>query len=183
MEKTCKTPGCTRPVAQRFNSTIKSDYCPACSYKKVAPKKSGFFDRFKTVKGKKSEKTLAMSRADTHFSLYIRLTHSFEIGGERYCKCYTCGAIKHLKNIDCGHYHGRGNKLTRYHLDNSRPQCKKCNRFQSGKHTEFGNNLLAEIGETRFEEIRQLALSGETCSITYFEEMANKFRELNKTLK
>jgi len=179
----CKTPDCNRPVAQRHNSTIKSEYCPACTLSRVKIKKASFFDRFKTVKGKKSEKTLAMNRADKHFSLYIRLTHSFEMNGERFCKCYTCGSIKAVNNIDCGHYHGRGNKLTRYHEDNSRPQCKKCNRFQSGKHTEFGNNLLAEIGAERFEEIRLLALSSESCSIDFYEETANKYRNLLKTIK
>lgn len=64
------------------------------------------------------------------FSRCVRLGAADHNG---YCKCFTCEAPKHWKQIDAGHWIGRGKKATKYHVDNVRPQCKQCNKWGNPK--------------------------------------------------
>lgn len=192
--KQCTTPGCNRNVVPRTNSTIMPKLCPYHEYQKhyqkfnlnrqnSNKKKPVTFGTGKGKKSKDSPKTKAMKKADEIFSRYIRLKHhEYIIGNDVYCMCIDCGIIKHIKNIDNGHYHGRGNKATRYLEDNCRPECKKCNYHQGSDHTNFGNKLLTELGAERFEEIRQLALSTGEDNIIFYNEMADKYRRKYREL-
>lgn len=82
------------------------------------------------------------------FSLYIRLKHSDENG---YCKCYTCGAVRHYSKLDCGHGIGRQHKATKFDEKNNRPQCKPCNGFEGGKREEFKRQMDLEHGPGTWE--------------------------------
>lgn len=82
------------------------------------------------------------------FSQYIRLKHSDENG---FCKCYTCGAVRHWKKIDCGHGIGRQHKATKFDEKNNRPQCKHCNGFEGGKREEFKKQMDLEHGPGTWE--------------------------------
>ena len=126
----------------------------------------------------------AMKLADTYFSRYIRLINSED--GE--CTCYTCGTIKPIKEIDCGHYIKREHKQTRYAENNCRPQCKTCNGDikHNGKQVEFRENLILEIGYevvVRMEKIAKQLFKADT---SYYKEMAdyyrNKVNEIQKEL-
>lgn len=78
---------------------------------------------------------------DTIFSRYVRQK---DIGKYGLVPCYTCGIIKHWKELHCGHFMSRIYLNTRYDERNTRPQCVGCNIYGNGKPAEFGSNLELE---------------------------------------
>ena len=188
---TCKSNNCTRKFTPYYrNGVLTSKYCPACSYKRlkgsdkvsenISPNIAN--NSAKSNKKRRNPKQKAMALADKWFSRYIRLKFSVNLNDVIVCKCYTCGKYYNIKNIDCGHYHNRGNKLTRYDHRNARPQCKNCNRYNSGRHTVFGDKLIQEIGSESFENLRKLALGNGNDSELYYKEIASEYRKQFKLL-
>jgi hypothetical protein len=139
---------------------------------------------FRAKKQEFNEKGL-MSSADTYFSRYIRLKHS-ENGK---CTCYTCGDIKDIKEVDNGHYMKREHKATRYHENNCRPQCKKCNgdTKHNGKQIEFREYLCNEIGENNVVKIEKLSKTSIKANHVFYKETSDFYRkkvnEMQKELK
>lgn len=175
---------------QRFNSTLW--FCPECekskksirvdklhSSTKKVPKNG-----LKSVKGK-TPRQRAMDNADMWFSRYIRLKYSEQkMFGLFVAKCYTCGAIHDIKLLDNGHYVNREHKTVRFNEDNCRPQCTYCNRYRSGRHLEFGINLVKEIGSKRVDVLKQLSLfPGEDNEIFYREQSEIYRKKFNELLK
>lgn len=157
--------------------------CPLCAYEKAISMKSKakpMFNWGTGSKSKPSEKSKAMSKADRYFSRYIRLKHRHSVheGGVIVCQCYTCGALKSITNIDCGHFVNRGSKTVRYDENNARPQCKRCNRYRSGEHNIFENNLIKELGEDEVIRIKRLGLDTGEDNTIFYNEQADKYRKL-----
>jgi len=84
------------------------------------------------------------TRADKYFSLFIRLRDSDENG---IGTCCTCGAMKPVKEMDCGHFIKRQHMATRFSEINCAVQCKRCNAFEQGRDTDFKRYLLNKYGE------------------------------------
>jgi hypothetical protein len=179
--------------------------CPKCELSlqmKKQPngeRKRGYFDRFKkktvvtTTKGiksvktsnlkpkrKSSELTKAKKRAWDTVSRYVRLLLTKNGAG----KCYTCEAWHDIHNLDAGHFVTIGDASTRYHLDNIRLQCVKCNRFQQGVHHIFRDQLISELGLQRVETLEALARTPGDDSISHhnaiYEEFKVKLRDLER---
>jgi hypothetical protein len=144
----------------------------------------------KRTNKKQPTKNIARNSADAYFSKYIRLKHSFESGGKRYCKCYTCGKIIPIKHnrgqkngAENGHWQRRGYYETRYHENNGRPQCYQCNYWNQGKPEIFEQNLIKEIGEKKVNEIKQFALSDtQNDNIIFLNQQIDKYKKLFKEL-
>mgnify|MGYP001567999745 CR=1 FL=1 len=79
-------------------------------------------------------------------SLFWRLFYSDENG---YGHCFTCGVRVHYKEANLGHYISRAYKAVKFHEDNLRFQCVKCNKWKNGEPVVFRENLVDEIGEKR----------------------------------
>ena len=77
-------------------------------------------------------------KADTIFSLYIRLRD----GG----RCYTCGAVKEIKQMQAGHYVTRQCLALRYDEVNVRCQCVACNCMKHGDLITYREHLIADVG-------------------------------------
>ena len=77
-------------------------------------------------------------------SLFWRLYYSDNNG---FGVCYTCGARKHYKEANLGHFLSRAYKAVKFHKDNLRFQCVKCNKWKNGLPAVFRENLCDEIGE------------------------------------
>lgn len=82
------------------------------------------------------------------FSEYIRLRDANEQG---YCKCFTCGLIRHWKQVDCGHGIGRQHWATRYSEKNNHAQCKKCNGFEGGRMDVYKERVNETYGPNTWE--------------------------------
>lgn len=89
-------------------------------------------------RGGKSSK---IEEADRLFSTLIRMKGLMH--GDR-VECYTCGATYHFRAMQCGHYIGRANMITRWLEENARPQCVECNEHKHGNIDEFTKRLEEE---------------------------------------
>ena len=69
-----------------------------------------------------------------------------------YTFCYTCGDVKHWKEMDAGHAIGGRKNMVLFDLDLLRAQCKSCNGFRAGEHYIFGQKLNEEYGEGWYEQ-------------------------------
>ena len=88
-------------------------------------------------------------KLDALVSIYVRHTHA-KNGN---CTCYTCGVVKPIKQMHCGHYQPRNVLATRFDLRNLRPQCPGCNLWGNGKIDIFALNLEQELGHGILQEL------------------------------
>lgn len=185
---------CGSPIPQPFNSTIYPKLCPSCerikknktllsqsyqSGEKVSKKD------YNKVKKKKTPIQRAMDRADEIFSRYIRVLFSIEFKGELFCKDVITDNLYPIKRVDNGHFFSRKFLLTRYEVDNCRPQNRSSNRFSGeADHYKFGDKLKAQIGEERFNRLDQLRRQKGDDTELFYKEQSAKYRKLfNQLLK
>ncbi len=105
--------------------------------------------------------TKLVKKLDAVFSKYIRWYYADANG---YVECYTCNVQKPVKEMQCGHFQSRKHRSTRWHTNNCRPQCVKCNMYSQGEQYTFGKLLEAEIGKESVDEI--VATSKRTLKLT-----------------
>ena len=74
-----------------------------------------------------------LTKADKAFSEYIRRRDAVD----GYVKCCTCPAIKHWKQMDCGHYYSRIHLSVRWDEMNAHAQCTECNRHKFGSVMDY----------------------------------------------
>lgn len=99
-----------------------------------------------------------MKRADAAFSRYIRLR---DADSEGMVRCVTCGARRHWREVDAGHFITRAKQSTRYDEKNVHAQCKGCNRFQGGKPLEHERAIERKYGSGTAHRLKAKAF--QTC--------------------
>ena len=120
---------------------------------------------------------------------YIKIKHSVD-GYD--CVCISCG--KHLprfkddgnKNGSCnaGHFIPvSASEFLRFHPDNIRPQCVKCNLSGEGEQVKYRRALVAEIGEDRVLWLESNRYNLEKRGVVYYEEQIEKYKQLLKQIK
>lgn len=140
-----------------YNSTIKikTGICPKCGGTKKVPLMKGLCQNHyrEQLNSKSIERATSKDRGelepvkillddmDIHFSQQVRLTYADEHG---MVACFTCGTVKHWKQMDCGHFISRAKMPTRFSIKNCRPQCGACNRHNDGEDKIFAERLEAE---------------------------------------
>lgn len=120
------------------------------------------------------------AKLDKEFSLYIRLRDAMPNG---WFRCISCGKIKRFEQADCGHFHSRRHLATRYDEDNAHAECRACNRFSADHLIGYERNLIAKIGQQRFDLLKVKAAS--TCKMSDFEykELIKYYKALNAKLR
>lgn len=103
------------------------------------------------LKPSKSKK-LAKAKADKYFSLFIRRRDTAPNG---IGQCITCSNWYSFESMDCGHFITRDNEPVRYDERNCNAQCRRCNRFKSGKQYEHGQAIDRKWGEGAADELLQ----------------------------
>ena len=91
-----------------------------------------------------------VAKLDKVFSRYIRLRDCMPNG---YFRCISCGKIKSFEQADCGHFHSRRHMSTRFDEDNCHAECRACNRFSADHLINYEKNLIAKIGQTRYDKL------------------------------
>ena len=110
------------------------------------------------------------------FSLYIRQKYS----KRGMVKCYTCGVVKPIKEMQCGHgFGGRGNSIL-FDEEIVRPQCVSCNIFRGGSYDIFHSKLIKENGVEWFQ--KKVKQKQETKQFTR-SELEEKYQYYNSRLK
>lgn len=177
----------------------KLPVCPICGgphYKyscwRNPKRKSAFKAHFKAVERTKTKKMIKgtftqkdarkdlIYKLDLVVSKYVRQYYADKNG---VCTCYTCGKRLPWKGMDCGHCISRRYISTRFELDNLRVQCQQCNRTLHGNYESYYPKLRKELGEKRFNELWQIAKSGDRISTPELEAMLEKYKDLLRNLK
>ena len=91
---------------------------------------------------------------DKVFSQYIRWAYADDNG---LVECYTCNVKKPVKEMQNGHMQSRKHTSTRWHENNCRPQCVKCNIYSEGEKIRSYRRLCSEIGVEKVDDIIQLS--------------------------
>jgi 5-methylcytosine-specific restriction endonuclease McrA len=125
----------------------------------------------------KTKRKSLIDKLDKEFSIFIR---------NRYAKngmaeCVTCGAVKEVKQLQCGHFMSRKHYSTRWDEDNCQVQCYTCNVMRYGEQYKFGLYLNATYNKDKAEEL--LIQSKQTLKLSDFEleDMIEKYKIINKT--
>ena len=144
--------------------------------KKKKEKPLPLFDKA-GVKIKKKPDLVA--KLDKVFSRYIRLRDAMPNGMIR---CISCGQIKTFDKFDNGHFHSRTHMATRWDEDNCHAECKFCNRFKADHMIGYRENLIAKIGQQRFDKLAWKA--AQTKKWTDFEliELTKYYKALGDKL-
>ena len=151
--------------------------------KRTKPKKKDkplpLFDKAGiTVKKKPDLK----AKLDKVFSLYIRLRDSKPFN-YRFFKCISCGEIKPFEQADCGHFHSRRHLSTRFDEDNAHAECRACNRFSADHLINYEKNLIAKIGQQKFDLLKVKAAGTSKMSDFEYEQLIKYYKALNKKLR
>ena len=91
------------------------------------------------------------AKLDKEFSLFIRLRDCMPNGSFR---CISCGQIKPFTQADCGHYFSRTHLATRFDENNCHAECRHCNRFKADHLEGYRVNLIAKIGQQKFDLLK-----------------------------
>lgn len=118
-------------------------------------------------------------KLDAVYSKYIRLRDAMDGGSTR---CISCGQIKPFNKMDCGHFHSRTHKSTRWDEDNTHSECSFCNRFRSDHLIGYRENLIRKIGLKRFELLNWKAHQAKKWSCFELEELIKYYTVLVEKL-
>lgn len=119
------------------------------------------------------------AKLDKVFSLYIRLRDSKPFN-YRFFKCISCGEIKPFEQADCGHFHSRRHLSTRFDEDNAHAECRACNRFSADHLINYEKNLIAKIGQQKFDLLKVKAAGTSKMSDFEYEQLIKYYKALNK---
>lgn len=123
-------------------------------------------------KPKAKTKGYWVRKLDDVFSRYIRQKYADDFG---MVSCYTCGAKKHWKDMQNGHYISRGHMATRWDEENCRVQDAACNIFKGGNYVEYSHRLLKEIGEEALDRLMEKKKQIKQWSIKEIQELIKKY--------
>jgi len=105
-------------------------------------------ERHEASKGfKKALRKSLHKKAWTLMSKWIRRSGANLDG---YNECYTCGCVKHWKELQAGHF-----KHDRLDFDerNLKPQCPQCNNNYSGRLDVYAEKLIKDYGLEWFNQL------------------------------
>lgn len=80
-----------------------------------------------------------IKKADEVFSKWIRKRD--------FGRCFTCGSIYPISDMDNGHFVPRDCMPLRYDEKNCHAQCKQCNQFKGGEPKAYRRALVEKYGE------------------------------------
>lgn len=154
--RVCKASGCKEKHAGKGFIVWCSPDCAvkiAQERQAKAKAKKAKEERKKDKAKRESLKTRSdyIKDAQREFNRYVRLRDAGY-------GCISCGV--HLGDsavggaYDCGHFRSVGSaRHLRFHEDNAHGQCKRCNRWDSGNHSDYRVGLLVRIGQERLESL------------------------------
>ena len=92
-----------------------------------------------------NERKTWIDKLDKVFSLYIRMRDSRQFR-YRMFRCISCGDVKPVDQMDCGHFIGRSCMPLRWNTLNCNGECRACNRMDSSHLIGYRKNLIIKLG-------------------------------------
>lgn len=123
------------------------------------------------------ELTKLKKKADQAWSKYIRYRDGFKQNGEWVTECITCGVVKPIPQMQCGHFVSRSCNLLRFSELNTNSQCVKCNMFHSGEQYEYARQLDLKYGNGTAEELHNQRHINHKLTITELEQIIEYAQE------
>lgn len=111
--------------------------------------------RTKMTRSEASERRKLIKELDKYTSLVVRLGPANKSGK---VQCYTCGKILPWNQVDNGHFWKRRRMMTRWDLDNLRPQCLTKGHKVGDKdisEIKIGDEIPSLFGKTRVVAIQR----------------------------
>ena len=97
-------------------------------------------------------------------------------------KCFTCETRMNWKFMHCGHFRGRRNHSTRWHLMNCHPQCEECNVHKGGNLDVYAENLNKKYHPKASEELEYLSRQVKKFTEDEMEERIFECKEMIKEM-
>lgn len=95
-----------------------------------------------------------------------------------YCRCVTCGAVKHWKEMHGGHFIPRTHTVHKLLEENIHPQCPSCNTFRAeSAKVAYSLYMIDTYGE---DFVRQLEESKREVRRYGRQEIMEKIAELKE---
>lgn len=110
-------------------------------------------------------------KADTVFSLATRYRFAELVDGEWLAKCVTCGVVRPIKRMQCGHFQSRRFNATRFSEENTAAQCDMCNRWNHGEQYKFALFLEDFYGQGTAKRLEQEAHQPHPFTVLELEEI------------
>lgn len=119
--------------------------------------------------------------------IFQRMRVLEECDANGYGFCITCQTRLHSSNLDGGHFIGKGMGgaflSVRYEKNNVWPQCKKCNRFESGNHSIFRDNLIKIVGREELERLEQKKYEKIIFVRSFLEDILDSFKHSARPIR
>lgn len=126
----------------------------------------------------KTNKTKTISQlkkeADKYHSIYVRMRDADRNG---IADCITCGARKHWKELQCGHFVTRAVNLLRWDEENTNAQCVGCNMFKSGEQYLYSKALDLKYGDGTAERLHNQRFETHKLTRQELEEIIHDRKE------
>ena len=97
----------------------------------------------KKKRTKPTKRKTLVSNLDKYFSRFVRWSAADSDGN---VKCATCDTIKHVKEMQNGHFQSRRHYSTRWLVKNCAVQCYGCNIGSQGQQFKFSKYLDMKYG-------------------------------------
>lgn len=120
--------------------------------------------------------TLATTKKKAH-ELLQRLVRMKAADDNGFAECVSCGAVKHYKQMDGGHFISRTYSFHSLREENIHPQCKRCNRFFTGCHDDYRRYMVEMYGEDFVEWLTDTKHTLHKWSILELDAMIVEFKE------
>lgn len=120
-----------------------------------------------------------MKEAQREFNRYIRFRDSGK-------PCISCGAVLLPGGVgggyDCGHFRSVGSAPhLRFSEGNAHGQCKRCNRYGSGMHSDYRIGLIERLGSLAVDQI-EADQTDRKYTIEDLREIRDKYRKMANEL-
>lgn len=111
------------------------------------------------------------AKADVAFSLATRYRFAELVDGEWLAKCVTCGVVRPIKRMQCGHFQSRRFNATRFSEENTAAQCDMCNRWNHGEQYKFSLFLEDFYGKGTAKRLEQEARQPHPFTVIELQEI------------
>jgi hypothetical protein len=135
-------------------------------------------------------KARAKAEAWKMFSMYIRYRDAIAtIGNIRQCKCFTCGAVKNVRGIDCiqaAHFIPGRRNVVLFDERQVHGGCSRCNIELGGNPKVYRREMVLKYGEKEVAKMEHEARSTKKQNINDYlaimETYAGKIADLLLTI-
>lgn len=131
---------------------------------------------------KPTVKTLKKT-ADAWHSKYVRYRDGQKLNGEWVTECITCGVVKPIKQMQCGHFVSRSCNLLRYDELNTNAQCVGCNMFKGGEQYLYAKALDYKYGDGTAERLSNQRHINHKLTVDELNEVIENAKEYLKDIE